>query len=83
MPRSIAPDDEIEQLNHDFRTALRIVLLTTEALQLEIFGPLTAQQQVALETLYANATHLQVLTEAILQGASPVVCEQVGEQVAG
>ncbi len=66
-PSSLVTDDEIGRLNHELRTALSIVLLTTEALQLEIFGPLTLPQQDALGILHERTTQLQTLFETFLQ----------------
>ena len=74
-PHSLATDDELGRLNHELRTALSIVLLTTEALQLEIFGPLTLPQQEALGKLYEHTTQVQALIETFLQLADTTESE--------
>lgn len=60
-------DEEMASLNHEARTALCIVLMTTEAMQFEIFGPLNAAQAEALTKLYENAVYLQTLLDGIWQ----------------
>lgn len=64
---SVAEDEEMAILNHEARNALCIVLMTTEALQFEIFGSLSATQAEALSKIHENATYLQALLESILQ----------------
>jgi K+-sensing histidine kinase KdpD len=54
-------------LNHESRTALCIVLLTAEALQFDLFGPLTESQDEAVTKIRENAAYLQTLLENLLQ----------------
>ncbi len=66
-PVAIAKDREQRmRLNHETRNALSIILLTIDAFQAELFGPVTKTQTEALTTIQENTTRLQVALEAIL-----------------
>jgi hypothetical protein len=65
----LADAEELARLHHAARDALSIVLMTTEALQVEIWGPLGKGQQEALAKIHENSIHLQTLLVAILAKA--------------
>lgn len=68
-PVTVTEDEEMAILNHEARTALCILLMTTEALQFELFGALSTAQTEALSKIHENATYLQALLDSILQHA--------------
>jgi len=61
--------EEMALLNHEARNSLCILLMTAEALQFELFGPLTVEQTDALNKIHENATYLQALLDSILHHA--------------
>lgn len=68
-PVTVTAYEEMAILNHEARNTLCILLMTAEALQFEIFGPLTVEQTDALHKIHENATYLQALLDSILHHA--------------
>lgn len=76
---SIAEEDQlIERLNHESRTALCIVMLTTETLQSDLLGPVTESQAQALTKIQKNTSYLKAVLEQLLQ---LVYAEQEKERI--
>jgi signal transduction histidine kinase len=67
LPELLAMTKEYDAkilLSHELRTALCIILLATEALQFELFGPLTEAQHEVVAKIYENSTYLRTLLDA-------------------
>ncbi len=58
--------DFTASMSHELRTPLNAILGTTESLQEELFGPLSAEQTEALDDIYASGQHLLSLINDIL-----------------
>jgi signal transduction histidine kinase/CheY-like chemotaxis protein len=59
-------DDFAASMSHELRTPLNAILGSTESLQEELFGPLSADQREALDDIYASGQHLLSLIDDIL-----------------
>ncbi|BFM40940.1 hypothetical protein OLK001_28660 [Synechocystis sp. LKSZ1] len=59
-------DEFLAMISHELRTPLNAILGMTEALQEEIFGPLTAKQNQALQTVEQSGNHLLNVISDIL-----------------
>lgn len=63
---SKAKDTFVASMNHELRTPLTGILGLTEALQGEVYGPLTEKQQRSLHTIEESGQHLLDLINDIL-----------------
>ncbi|HPN52747.1 MAG TPA: PAS domain S-box protein [Anaerolineaceae bacterium] len=63
---SRAKDAFVASMNHELRTPLTGILGLTEALQGEVYGPLTEKQKRSLHTIEESGTHLLNLINDIL-----------------
>ena len=61
-----AKDAFLATMSHELRTPLTAVMGLSEALQLEVYGPLTEKQRGSLETIHASGQHLLLLITDIL-----------------
>jgi len=59
-------DEFLSTVSHELRTPLAAILNLTEALQLEIYGPLTARQVKTLQNVMKSAHHLLALINDVL-----------------
>ncbi len=59
-------DEFLATVSHELRTPLAAILNLTEALQLEIYGPLTARQVKTLQNVMKSAHHLLALINDVL-----------------
>lgn len=62
-------DEFLANMSHELRTPLNAILGMTEALQDEIFGPVTPRQEKALETIDGSGSHLLALINDVLDVA--------------
>ncbi|OAB56659.1 histidine kinase [Phormidium willei BDU 130791] len=62
-------DEFLANMSHELRTPLNAILGMTEALQDEIFGPVTPRQEKALQTIDGSGSHLLALINDILDVA--------------
>ena len=62
-------DEFLANMSHELRTPLNAILGMTEALQEDIFGPVTPPQHKALQTVYGSGSHLLALINDILDVA--------------
>ncbi|MEM9908262.1 MAG: PAS domain S-box protein, partial [Cyanobacteria bacterium P01_D01_bin.44] len=62
-------DEFLANMSHELRTPLNAVLGMTEALQEQIFGPITPEQSKALQTIEHSGSHLLELINDILDVA--------------
>jgi PAS domain S-box-containing protein len=83
----------LSSLSHELRTPLNAIIGFTGTLLMKLPGPLTADQERQLTTVRNNARHLLALINDLLDLAkiqsgkvelslSPVVCQEVVEEVA-
>ncbi|NMG58779.1 PAS domain S-box protein, partial [Geitlerinema sp. P-1104] len=62
-------DEFLANMSHELRTPLNAILGMTEALQDEIFGPVTPRQEKALQTIDGSGSHLLALINDVLDVA--------------
>jgi PAS domain S-box-containing protein len=59
-------DDFLASMSHELRTPLTGILGLTEALQLDVYGPVNDKQAKSLHTIYESGQHLLALITDIL-----------------
>ncbi len=59
-------DEFLATISHELRTPLTAILNLTEALQLKIYGELSAKQEKALQSIHRSGYHLLTLINDIL-----------------
>ncbi|MEM7532736.1 MAG: GAF domain-containing protein, partial [Chloroflexota bacterium] len=64
-----AKDEFLASMSHELRTPLNAILGMAEILQEEIYGPITPQQLLSLETIESSGHHLLSLINDILDVA--------------
>jgi signal transduction histidine kinase/DNA-binding response OmpR family regulator len=59
-------DEFLANMSHELRTPLNAVLGLSEALQEEVYGPLTPQQRLSLQSIYESGQHLLTMINDVL-----------------
>jgi signal transduction histidine kinase len=60
-------DEFLAMMGHELRTPLTAVLGLSEALQLQVYGPLTEKQLKSLQTIHSSGQHLLDLLSEVLE----------------